>query len=286
MDRILMSSAAAFSDIDCALSDGDFRFVSEIIHREAGIVVRANKQAMVRGRLVRRARELGLPSVQAYCARLRGADLQDELPGLLNAITTNHTAFYREPHHFTHLEETALPRLARDGAGARRLRIWCAAASTGEEPYTIAATLKAFLGQAGHPDALILATDVDTDVLATAEAGAYAASHAARLEGAQRARLGLEPAGPDSVMVSAGLKRLLRFRPLNILHDWPFSGPFQIIFCRNMLIYFDPPTKTAVISRMAELLQPGGYLYLGHSEALPSVIAGLRPCGRSTYIKA
>jgi chemotaxis protein methyltransferase CheR len=286
MDGVLMPARAASDfDVSCDLSESDFRFVADVIRREAGIVVREHKQAMVRGRLVRRARELGLASVTDYCQRIRGPELANELPGLLNALTTNHTAFYREEHHFAHLEREALPRLMDRQGRRERLRVWCAAASSGEEPYTIAATVKAFFATEPHPDCLILATDIDSDVLAAAERGHYAEAGLAKLPAAQRDRLHLSPEN-GGFRVGPALRAMIRFRQLNILHDWPFRGPFQIIFCRNMLIYFDQPTKSAIISRMVEMLIPGGYLYLGHSEALPGAVKGLQACGRSTYIRS
>ncbi len=276
-------SALAFASqsADAELSDPDFRMVAEIIGREAGIVVRDQKKAMVRGRLARRTRELGLPSITAYCRLLRGDEFARELPGLLNALTTNHTAFYREEHHFTHLEQTALPA----HSAASRLRIWCAAASTGEEPYTIACTLQAYFAGRQHPDALILATDIDSDVLETARRGRYGAGSFDKLTPKQRERLQFTLT-QDHIEAPETLKEMLRFRQLNILHGWPFGGPFQIIFCRNMLIYFDQPTKANIITRLIHKLSPGGFLYLGHSEALPQPIDGLRPCGRTIYVRA
>jgi chemotaxis protein methyltransferase CheR len=277
---------AASPDIDCDLPEQDFRMVADIIRREAGIVVREHKQAMVRGRLVRRVRELGLPSLRVYCDRLRGPDLARELPGLLNALTTNHTAFFREEHHFTHLAGTALPALLDVGGARTRFRVWCAAASTGEEPYSIAATLRSWLGGKPLSDCLILATDIDSDVLGVAERGVYARSAVEKLDERMRLALGVSPVGDGQVRVDPELQRMIRFRQLNILHQWPFQGPFQVIFCRNMLIYFDQPTKAEVISRMVGMLAPGGYLYLGHSEALPGVVQGLKACGRTTYVRS
>jgi chemotaxis protein methyltransferase CheR len=268
------------ADPEGELNEADFRMVADIIHREAGIVVREHKQAMVRGRLARRVRDLGLASIGDYCNRLKGSDLAIELPELLNALTTNHTAFYREEHHFTHLEQVAIPALNK---GSERLRVWCAAASSGEEPYTIAATLHACLGEQRKRDCLILATDIDSNVIAAAKEAVYPQSALTRLNDQQRQRLQAAAEGHDQVRINASLRSMLRFRQLNILEDWPFKGPFQIIFCRNMLIYFDQPTKTTVISRMVQMLAPGGFLYLGHSEALPHSVSGLQACGRTTY---
>jgi chemotaxis protein methyltransferase CheR len=266
------------------LKESDFRLIAEIVHGKAGIVVRAHKQAMVRGRLMRRVRELGLPSIDAYCALLRGPGLDDELPGLLNALTTNHTAFFREAHHFDHLAQTALPwAMPQGGAAGRRVRLWCSAASTGEEPYTIAGVVNAYVKGRDVGDLRILATDIDSDVLARAEAGLYPAAAVAALRPDQQALLKAESAGGGQAEMPAALKRLLTFRQLNIIESWPFAGPFQMIFCRNMLIYFDQPTKTNVIDRFAQMLVPGGYLYLGHSEALTQNHPLLEPCGRTIY---
>lgn len=265
----------------------DFRMVADLVHREAGIVVRDHKHAMVRGRLARRARELGIRSISEYCARLRGEELARELPGLVNALTTNHTAFFREAHHFRHLEEVALPELMGEGVfDGGRFRIWSAAASSGEEPYTIAATVAAHAGGRPLIDCRILATDIDTEMLAKAERGVYPRAALEALEPGQAERLAAEPSDrTDAWRVPDRLRKLVSFRRLNVIEEWPFAGPFQIIFCRNMLIYFDGPTKRSLVARLSEHLAEGGYLYLGHSEALPHSVEGLRPCGRTTYRK-
>jgi len=279
----MLTEQTAWADVDADFSEDDFRMIAQLVRREAGIVLRDHKLAMVRGRLVRRARELGLPSLHAYCAKLRDTGRDGELPSLLNALTTNHTAFYREAHHFAHLEDVALPALLADAGTARRLRIWCAAASTGEEPVSIAATLQAAMMSRPHPDCLILATDLDSNVLASASTGLYAEEAVAQLDDRQRGRLRLARVPDGRVRVDRSLTDMIRYRQMNILHEWPFTGPFQIIFCRNMLIYFDQPTKVRVIERLAARLAPGGYLYLGHSEALSGAVADLRLCGRTTY---
>lgn len=279
------SRAAELPGLD--LREDDFRLIAGIVHREAGILIRDHKQAMVRGRLARRVRELGLGSISAYCARLKGPALADELPGLLNVLTTNHTAFFREAHHFAHMAHTALPALAPNGAaGVGRFRVWSVASSSGEEPYAIAATLHTFAGKTPFRDLKLLATDIDTDMLARGEQGTYSRSALQALAPAQQQQLLPEPGdGPESWRVGVALRRMVAFRRLNIVEDWPFRGPFQIIVCRNMLIYFDPPTKQGVIARLLDRLAPGGFLYLGHSEALTQTIAGLEPCGRTIYRK-
>lgn len=269
------------------LREEDFRLIAALVHREAGILIRDYKQAMVRGRLSRRVRELGLKSITDYCERLRGPDFEQEITGLLNVLTTNHTAFYREAHHFEHLELTALPELLSRGAAGARFRVWSAAASSGEEPYTIAATLNAFAGPAGFADLRVLATDIDTDMIARAQQGEYPVQALAALAAGQQVRLLPEHGeARDTWRVGAALRDMCAFRRLNIVEEWPFQGRFQIIFCRNMLIYFDGPTKSQVIGRLVERLEPGGFLYLGHSESLTQGFPGLKPRGRTIYQKA
>lgn len=281
-----MNAAARVPGIvDAALAPDDFRMIIALAHRSAGLVVHAHKEAMVRGRLSRRARDLGLASVGEYCAILRSPELDGELPHLLNALTTNHTSFYREAHHFEHLGQVALPSLMPNGPqDARRFRIWCAAASSGEEPFTIAATVHGFAQGRPFNDLRILATDIDSEVLKRAEAAVYPASTLEELSPAQKQTFLLRQAGSaGSFQIGEELRRMLAFRRLNIIEEWPFKGPFDIIFCRNMLIYFDQETKKRLVERFVAMLRPGGFLYLGHSEALPFAFAQLEPCGRTVY---
>lgn len=269
---------------DGDLSKDDFKLIIDIAHREAGLVVHAHKEAMVRGRLTRRARELGLESVAAYCALLRSSGMRDELPGLLNALTTNHTAFYREAHHFTHLQQVALPALMPGGAqGSGRIRIWCSAASSGEEPYTIAATVNAFANGKPYRDLRILATDIDTEVLRRAEAAQYSGTSVNDLSQPQKTALMMQTDASGVATIGDPLRRLLTFRRLNIIEEWPMKGLFDVIFCRNMLIYFDQQTKKTIIERFISLMKPGAFLYLGHSEALPQSFDKLESCGRTVY---
>jgi chemotaxis protein methyltransferase CheR len=267
-----------------ALSSSDFALIREIAYSAAGIVVREHKEAMIRGRLMRRVRELGLASVSEYCSRLRNGGLEQEMGHLLNVLTTNHTAFFREAHHFEHLGAEALAALCPEGvARTERLRIWCAAASSGEEPYTIAAMVYAFAGGVSFRDLKILATDIDTEVLAKGEAGVYPRAALEALPPAQQQALVHTAHDSDRVRMSDRLRQMIAFRRLNIIEPWPMAGPFDIIFCRNMLIYFDPPTKQDIVARMSALLRPGGYLYLGHAEALTQGMQNLIPCGRTIY---
>lgn len=270
---------------ETVLSRDDMGFIAKLVYEHAGIVIREHKEAMTRGRLARRVKALGLASVAEYCAYLRTSGAADEIPELINAVTTNHTAFFRERHHFDHLRKEVLPRLIQERSGRRgRIRIWSSASSSGEEPYSIAATARDAIGNRSDLDFRILATDIDTDILARAEAGVYPAEQFERLPADLRPWLKVEPTGNrGEVRISEDLRRLLAFKRLNLIDKWPMSGPFDVIFCRNVFIYFDTPTKAAILDRFVALLQPGGFLYLGHSESLPQPHPQLRLIGRTIY---
>jgi chemotaxis protein methyltransferase CheR len=268
------------------LTDCDFRFIADLVYRQAGILLGERKRNLVYGRLVRRLRALGLPDFGAYCAHLQAPEGAAELGLMINALTTNLTAFFREPHHFDHLGGTVLPEAAAGiGAPRRRLRVWSAACSTGEEPYSIAMTL---LGSAIEPrgwDIRVLATDLDTSVLATASEGVYAASAAAKVPTDLRGRF-LERLDDGRLRIARPARQLITFKQLNLLTDWPMRGPFDVIFCRNVLIYFDAATKARLIDRFVALLRLGGWLYLGHSESLSGGHPALGLTGRTIYRRA
>lgn len=270
---------------DTSLSREDMGFVAKLVYEHAGIVIREHKEAMARGRLARRVKVLGLGSIAEYCAYLRTPAAADEIPELINAVTTNHTAFFRERHHFDHLRKDVLPHLMQERAGRRgRIRIWSAACSSGEEPYSIAAIARDVIGHRSDLDFRILATDIDTDILDRAAAGQYPAEQFERLPPDLRPLLKLEGQnGRGEVRIAEDLKRLIAFKRLNLIENWPMKGPFDVIFCRNVFIYFDTPTKAAILDRYVALLQPGGFLYLGHSESLPQPHPQLRLIGRTIY---
>ena len=187
-----------------------------------------------------------------------------ELEEFCNAITTNLTFFFREGHHFQYLSSTVLPMLQKQNAASRRIRIWSAGCSTGEEPYSIACCVLETLGSLRDWDIRILATDLDSKVLAYGQAGIY------------------PPDRPDK---AAKARRLISFKRLNLMEQWPLKGPFDVIFCRNVVIYFDKPTQRVVFGRMAELQRPGGHLFIGHSESLFNVCEQYQLIGQTTYRK-
>ena len=249
-------NAAAYT-----FTSADFERVRKLIYARAGIKLNDSKQNMVYSRLTRRIRALGLSSFTEYLDRLEregGAEWQE----FVNALTTNLTAFYREQHHFPMLAE-----LVR--ASGPSPAIWCSAASTGEEPYSIAMTVADNVPRGGHPR--IVATDIDTNVLAKASAGVYPDEAVRPVPPEQLRRHFLRGSGANAGLVRARkeLAGMIDFRPLNLLDpQWDVRGPFDAIFCRNVLIYFDKPTQKRVLERMAELLRPGGLLFIGHSENL------------------
>ncbi|MDJ1158045.1 protein-glutamate O-methyltransferase [Chelatococcus sp. SYSU_G07232] len=270
---------------DLSITRDDLRFIAQVVHSHAGIVIREHKEAMARGRLARRVKALGLTSVAEYCALLRRPEGASEIGELINAVTTNHTSFFRERHHFDHLRQAVLPSLMEiTHRPAGRVRLWCSASSSGEEPYSIAACVHDAFKGPPKGDFRILATDIDSDILRRAEAGRYASEAVERMPADLRPLLKLEATQtPGEYRVPDAIRRLVTFKRLNLIEPWPVSGPFDVIFCRNVLIYFDQPTTSDIIDRFVEVLRPGGWLYLGHSESRPHLHPSLEVIGRTIY---
>jgi len=263
------SESAQGNSREYAFLPQDFERVRKLIYSRAGISLNESKQNMVYSRLSRRLRVLGLASFGAYLDQLeRDAEFNArEAQQFINALTTNLTAFFREPHHFPLLAEF-LKKHAKNGGA----RIWCSAASTGEEPYSIAMTVAESLGE--NSGARILATDIDTEVLATASRAVYRLESARGCGETRLKRFFQRGTGAQAgnVRVRSELSKMIEFGPLNLLHQsWPlverFSRQFDVIFCRNVMIYFDKPTQKQIVGRMATLLRPGGLLFAGHSES-------------------
>lgn len=265
----------------------DFNHIAGLIHEQTGIKLADHKFDMMYARLARRLRQLGLRKVEDYIAFFESADGQDELPNLINAMTTNLTRFFRESHHFDTLRDECLASIVKkvERGGSRKIRIWSAGCSSGMEPYTIAMTLAMAVPDFAKWDALILATDIDTGMLERGRAGLYKKEDLADVPAVIRKKYAHKASG-GMLQIDDRLKSLIRFKKLNLLHDWPFKGPFDVIFCRNVLIYFDKETRDDLVSRYADMLAPGGYLFLGHSEALAGEKAGLKSVGRSSFRKA
>jgi chemotaxis protein methyltransferase CheR len=267
-------------------TNADFAFIAATIGERTGITLGSHKRDLVYGRLARRLRALDLENFRQYCELLKGPEGGAEIGLLVNAITTNMTSFFRESHHFDHLRDFLVARMAERSGGSRsRLRVWSAGCSSGEEPYSIAMTLReACNDRLPGWDAKILATDIDTNVLATAEQGVYPADRVTPVPLAYRSRY-IAPGADRTFAVADSLRQLISFKPLNLLEEWPMTGPFDVIFCRNVVIYFDKPTQRLLFDRFADMLGPGGLLYVGHSESLFRVCDRFAAAGRTVYRK-
>ena len=252
------------------------------MRNHTGISLGDTKQQLVQGRLARRLRALKLANYAEYIDLLERGE-RAELEEFVNAITTNLTAFMRESHHFDYLAKEVLPQ--RIAQGARRLRIWCCAASSGEEPYSIAMVLREAAASLGGRDVKVLATDLDSAALATGVAGVYPHDRVQEMSAERRARFFKEGSGAlaGKVRVREELRSLITFKQLNLMHEWPMRGPFDAIFCRNVIIYFDKATQTVLFERMAALQRPGDFLFLGHSESLYRVSDRYELIGRTIY---
>jgi chemotaxis protein methyltransferase CheR len=268
-----------------SFSAADFQTLSKLAYDYAGIALSDSKRNLVYSRLSRRLRALRLPSFSDYCDYLAGN--ASELENFINSISTNHTKFFREAHHFDHLRShVAVPfaqAAARKPGG--RLRIWSAGCSSGEEPYTIALVLKREIRDLADHDVKILATDIDTDVLTKAAQGEFSGSAIDEVPEQYHCFFQHKTNGSttERVRVDKELQSLIAFRRLNLMESWPFKGPFDAIFCRNVMIYFDGPTKENLVERFRQHLKPGGWLYIGHSESLIGAHPGLDLLGRTTY---
>ena len=265
-------------------SDVDFKNLVQLAYEYAGISLSDTKRNLVYTRVSRRLRALGLSSFREYRAYL--ADNHPERENFVNAISTNLTRFFRETHHFEHFgRHVVAPFLAGGQRLGGRFRVWSAGCSTGEEPYSIAAVLRREIGHVKNLDARILATDIDTEVLRKAAAGEYPAKAVEDIprqyrdyfQSADRSR------NAASVFVTEDIRSLIAFRQLNLMDRWPFQGKFDAVFCRNVMIYFDAPTKANLIDRFIQVIKPGGWLYIGHSESFHGTHPELQLVGRTTY---
>jgi chemotaxis protein methyltransferase CheR len=267
-------------------TDRDFHRIRTLVSQLTGIALSEAKREMVYSRLARRLRQLGLASFGDYCAWLE-AGHNEELTQFVNAITTNLTAFFREPHHFDYLATTLLPALRRTRAQSRRLRLWSAGCSSGEEPYSMAMVLKEAFPAANGWDIKILATDIDSNVLATACQGVYSADRVSGISPQRLRRWFRKGVGANAglVRVVPELQELITFRQLNLMDAWPMRGPFDVIFCRNVVIYFDKATQKALFDRFATLLDTHGCLFVGHSESLFKLTDRFELLGKTIYRK-
>jgi len=258
----------------------DFERVRKLIYQRAGISLHEGKQAMVYSRLSRRLRDTSHKSFTGYLQWLEqnsGAAGEAEWQEFINCLTTNLTSFFRESHHFDSLADDLKQRAGKP------LRIWCCAASTGEEPYSIAMTVLEALGSS--PQVKIIASDIDTKVLATAQRGVYGAdARGLSPERLRRHFLRGTAANAGHIRAKPELVKLIEYRSFNLMSPaWSFGEPFDLLFCRNVMIYFDAPTQRKVLERMHGVLRPGGLLYVGHSENFTDARDLFRLRGKTIY---
>lgn len=266
-----------------SFSSADFDRVRQLIYKHAGISLSPVKQDMVYSRLARRLRATGKGSFRDYLDELERGD-SEEWERFVNALTTNLTSFFREPHHFPIFAE----HLRKIAARRRPMRVWCSAASTGEEPYSIAITILEALGSQAS-QVSVVASDLDTNVLATARKGVYPIERVEKLEPERLRRFFLKGTGSQSGMVAVRpeVRQLVEFQRINLLEpNWPVRGPLDVIFCRNVMIYFDKPTQYKILSRFAPMMQDDGLLFAGHSESFLHAADLFRSLGRTVYAPA
>ncbi|MCB5183807.1 chemotaxis protein CheR [Methylobacillus gramineus] len=256
----------------------DFSRVRKMIYQVAGISLAESKHEMVYSRLARRLRATGISNFQRYLDQLEATGDAEEWEAFTNALTTNLTSFFRENHHFPilteHIRKTSQP-----------ISIWCCASSTGEEPYSLAITVCEAFGTL-KPPVEIVATDIDTNVLATAASGVYPYDRIEKLPIEQKKKFFLKGTGAQQgfVRVRDDLRKLITFKPLNLLaNSWPVTGPFDAIFCRNVMIYFDKPTQSTILKKFAPLMKPDGLLFAGHSENFLYATDAFRLRGKTVY---
>lgn len=263
----------------------DFNRVREIVHAHAGISLSESKQNLVYNRLTRRLRALGIESFDDYLTFVEGPGYDEEFTHLINAITTNLTFFFREIHHFEFLQQELFPALLKKNADSKKIRIWSAGCSTGEEPYSLAIVAKESI-PAGW-DVRIDATDLDTNVLQTGSQGMYSVESLKGVSDERVKKWFLRGSGANEglVKVKSELQGIIKFQQLNLMNDWPWQESFDLIFCRNVVIYFDKPTQQKLFSRYHQSLKSDGHLFIGHSESLYKVSDQFKLLGKTIYQK-
>jgi len=262
----------------------DFLFIKDLVYKESGISLSDVKQDMVYSRLAKRLRILGFKTFSEYC-RYLNSNYDKELSNTINAITTNLTHFYREIHHFETLKDTILPEILTNKPNGNRIRIWSAGCSTGEEPYSTAMTILDTIASISQWDIKILATDLDTNVIEHSKQGLYENRRIEPVEDRLVKKWFKQVGDSNKVIINDSVKDLITFNQLNLMNEWPFKGPFDVIFCRNVVIYFDKPTQQKLFKRFYDLLAPGGYLFLGHSEQLGDAQKNYDVLGKTTFRK-
>jgi chemotaxis protein methyltransferase CheR len=262
----------------------DFEQISHIVYKYSGIRLTTGKEELVRSRLIKRLRALNISSFSGYLRHVKNDRARQELHTMIDALTTNKTSFFRENQHFEYMRTRILPELKKRGSG---LRVWSAGCSSGEEPYTIAMLLCEEWPQNDLRNVRILATDISSRILTKARAGEYEKENLKDVPPAHLSKyFNLLQSNPVRTYgIRDDVKKMVRFAHLNLMDEWPMKGPFDVIFCRNVMIYFDSATQGRLVQRFGDLLIPGGHLLVGHSESLVANSCGLKYVQPATYMK-
>ncbi len=269
---------------DIRFTDADFVAIARRAHRDFGLYLPDTKKDLVYSRLLKRLRQLGLRDFRPYCALIEGPEGADERLRMLSALTTNVTHFMREEHHFRMLRETILPPVLAAARSGRRVRLWSAGCSAGQEPYSLAFTVLDLCPEAAKLDLRILATDVDPEILARARDGVYRAEELSAIPEPARSRHVERSRDGDVFSIGQVARALIQFAELNLIESWPMRGQFDIVFCRNVAIYFDKDTQERLWQRFADIVAPGGHLFIGHSERISGPAeARFRSVGVTVY---
>ena len=281
-----MAARGESSEKEYRLSDRNLNYIRRLVGDQTGIVLSDAKREMVYSRLVRRLRALHMDDFSDYCDYLK-RNSEQEMGELINAITTNLTSFFRENHHFEYLRDKVLPELMVRKMASRKLRIWSAGCSTGEEPYSIAMQLKESMAAEPDWDCRILASDLDTEVLAKGERGIYDLERVSGIGVERLRRWFLRGKGHNAgrARIAQELRDIIAFRRINLIENWPVKGPFDIVFCRNVVIYFDKETQRRIFERLANIMADNSYLFIGHSESLFKVTDKFVLVGNTIYRK-
>lgn len=274
-----------FKNKEFPFTDRDFNYIRDLVAERTGIVLSDIKRDMVYSRVVRRIRQLDVTNFTEYCALLKSGNEQ-EMVEFTNAITTNLTSFFREPHHFEYLTKTLLPEL-KAKKHDRKIRIWSAGCSSGEEPYSIAMTVRDYFPSNSGWDIKILATDLDTEMVTKASRGIYKEDRVTGIEKKHLKKWIRKGKGKmqGNVKICSELQDIISFKQLNLMHDWPIKGSFDFMFCRNVVIYFNKETQKELFDRYANLLMPEAGLFIGHSESLNNVSDRFNSLGKTIYRK-
>ncbi|MQQ10125.1 methyltransferase domain-containing protein [Epibacterium sp. SM1979] len=264
---------------DLSMTDADFEIVSQYAHKHFGLAMSSSKKPLVSSRLARRLRHLKIDKFKDYIKQLDGPNAENEKNELLSLLTTNVTHFFREPHHFETLKNDVLPPVLAKARSGGRLRIWSAGCSSGQEPYSIAMLLRSMCPDVDRLDAKILGTDIDPVIVRKAQTAKYPMDELAQLPHEYR------PKDLTGDTMPSSITSMVTFGTLNLIQPFPFKGKFDAIFCRNVAIYFDNPTQQKVWSAFQRALNPGGYLFIGHSERMSGpASAHFKTAGITTYI--